>query len=563
MGHGQSQPLEGGNLPPEKSEDKLAKKANDSLQGDVSKQGFEGLNSQVTQHNQQEKQDRNFTLDQQLQKNGTVKMGVITRNFNCSVEITGTDPNTGKAIEYVRGRSSDEVVRAKEAEAKPPNRADQEQAYKDKFGDDADKPLGTAQSLTGPQLDQIASYLAKQQPESPIPVLVAYGNDTASDVAPTPGQVYNEAQQDKVPGIGWTPVEAVPENKFMSGVPTATGSDGITRYQGHVSNVPEITKGVQNLNDVKDLGIGIGQGLGNVAQETIKYLSQPNAVENSLLQVGPALDNAVNYYANTPPDKVQKDAQQFVGAGTQVLDQSIGHPMTQAEIGKPTGDMMSIFVPIGSAKALTAKEIEALGGAEKLGKMTANELEALGLERKMDEAANLVMRDGKPLQFSKESGVELVLEASGNPQDPVWPKGWAKRGFEAEDHMGRTGDLVRNFPTIDEPYGFKDGKFASFKSINLEDKTYQDAKRLESAIENKGLWPLENWQGRSTPWAGTRIYPHQVKERILHYAIPNGVMSEEQLKVFEKIGNKIQEYNAANAGNKRFAPIRFKVEVVN
>jgi hypothetical protein len=82
MGHGQSQPLDGGTLSPDKPEDKLAKKANDCLQGDIAKQGFDGLNSQVTQQSQQEKLDRNLTLDQQLQKNGSVKIGIITRNFN-------------------------------------------------------------------------------------------------------------------------------------------------------------------------------------------------------------------------------------------------------------------------------------------------------------------------------------------------------------------------------------------------------------------------------------------------------------------------------------------------
>ena len=169
---------------------------------------------------------------------------------------------------------------------------------------------------------------------------------------------------------------------------------------------------------------------------------------------------------------------------------------------------------------------------------------------------------GKALRFSEESGIELVRDLAGNPNDPIWPKGWGRRGFEGEDHMGRTGDLVRNYPTVDEPYGFKKGKFASFKTINLSDKTYQDAKKLESAIENKGLYPLQNWHGRSTPWAGTRIYPHQVKERILHYGIPNSSMTEEQLQVFERVGKKILDFNAANAGNKRFAPIRFKVEVI-
>lgn len=220
MGNGQPQPLEGGTISAEKPEDKLANKANDSLQGDVAKQGFEGLNSQVNQQTQQEKLDRNLTLDQQLQKNGTVKIGIITRDFNCSVEITGTDPKTGKPIEYVRGRSPDEVARAKEAEAQPPDqkRAGQEQAYKDKFGEDADKPLGAPQpqQLTDPQLDEIASYLAKNPPKEK-PVLVAYGNDTASDVAPTPGQVYKDAQNDQMPGVGWTPLESSSLEKIKVG----------------------------------------------------------------------------------------------------------------------------------------------------------------------------------------------------------------------------------------------------------------------------------------------------------------------------------------------------------
>jgi len=49
MGHGQPPSIENTNSAPEKPEVKLARKANDSLQGDVSKQGFEGLNIQVNQ----------------------------------------------------------------------------------------------------------------------------------------------------------------------------------------------------------------------------------------------------------------------------------------------------------------------------------------------------------------------------------------------------------------------------------------------------------------------------------------------------------------------------------
>jgi len=197
MGQGQTPPLEGGNIPAEKPEDKLARKANDTLLGDVSIQGFEGLNSQVNLQNNQAKQDRNFTLDQQLQKNGTVKMGIITRNFNCSVEITGTDPKSGKAVEYVRGRSAEEVQRAKEAEARTPEekRADKEKAYKEKFGQDVDKPVGRSQQevLTNDQVEQIADFLAKPTVQEK-PVLIASSNEIVSDSAPTPGQVYRAGQ---------------------------------------------------------------------------------------------------------------------------------------------------------------------------------------------------------------------------------------------------------------------------------------------------------------------------------------------------------------------------------
>ncbi len=197
MGHGQPPPIESANNPPEKSEDKLARKANDNLQGDVSKQGFEGLNTQVNQQNLQEKVDRKLTLDEQLQKNGTAKMGIITRDFNCSVEISGTDPKTGKAIEYVRGRSREEVARAKQAESQN-SQLDQVQAYKNKFGEDADRPVGQA----------------KLQQQQGNPVLLAYGNDTASDASPTEAQVYYDAQQhEKIPGVGWTPLQDSQQNK--------------------------------------------------------------------------------------------------------------------------------------------------------------------------------------------------------------------------------------------------------------------------------------------------------------------------------------------------------------
>lgn len=171
MGHGQSPRLEGGNVPPEKPEDKLARKANDGLQNDVASEGFEGLNSQLYKQTQQDKDSRKLSLAEQLQSGEKPKMGIITRDFNCSIEISGRDTKSGKIIEYVLGRSHDEVARAKEAEAKH-NRDEQELAYQHRFGDDPNSLIG-----------------------KPVQIAHLTDNTIASDSSPSEGQVYFAAQQ--------------------------------------------------------------------------------------------------------------------------------------------------------------------------------------------------------------------------------------------------------------------------------------------------------------------------------------------------------------------------------
>ncbi|HEY9870483.1 MAG TPA: hypothetical protein V6D08_15065 [Candidatus Obscuribacterales bacterium] len=148
-----------------------------------------------------------------------------------------------------------------------------------------------------------------------------------------------------------------------------------------ITNVAEVPEPIQSLNDVQALGSGIGQGLLHVGQETLNYLATPGAVENGLLEIGPALDNAVNYYANTPAEQVRQDAQEALGFIWQGLEDSLGHPLKAQERGERAGEMMAAFIPIGANKVLNERELVALGGAEKLERMTQQELEALGLRR--------------------------------------------------------------------------------------------------------------------------------------------------------------------------------------
>ena len=62
-------------------------------------------------------------------------------------------------------------------------------------------------------------------------------------------------------------------------------------------------------------------------ESVLQFLSQPGLVNDALITVGPALDNAVNYYANTPPDQIGRDAQEALSYAGQALEATIGHPM--------------------------------------------------------------------------------------------------------------------------------------------------------------------------------------------------------------------------------------------
>jgi hypothetical protein len=53
------------------------------------------------------------------------------------------------------------------------------------------------------------------------------------------------------------------------------------------------------------------------------------------------------------------------------------------------------------------------------------------------------------LVFSAESGIE-VTEATGEELSSLWGKPWGLRGFEGENLMGRSDNLPRNFPQIDD-----------------------------------------------------------------------------------------------------------------
>ncbi len=172
--------------------------------------------------------------------------------------------------------------------------------------------------------------------------------------------------------------------------------DSPVKLNVQITQVPEVSQGVQNFDDLRKLATGVGHGLVHVGQETLNYLATPGSVENSLLQIGSALDNAVNYYANAPPEQVLQDAQKALSYAGQALEDSVGHPLKPEQRGEYAGEAMPAFFSAGTNKALTEKELEALGGAKKLGQMTEAELEDLNIRKVAGAGGNWRVINERP-----------------------------------------------------------------------------------------------------------------------------------------------------------------------
>jgi hypothetical protein len=108
----------------------------------------------------------------------------------------------------------------------------------------------------------------------------------------------------------------------------------------------------------------------------------------------------------------------------------------------------------------------------------------------------------------------------------VWKYGWAKRGREIHDSLGN-GSLGPNFPTIDM---IADGEATSFKSIDLNAATYQNAARLTYRL-NKCVEDLADFDG--TTWGTDVVKSSDIGSRTLNLVIPKGSMTAIQRDAIE------------------------------
>ncbi|MBZ0187955.1 MAG: hypothetical protein K8F91_17035, partial [Candidatus Obscuribacterales bacterium] len=303
-------------------------------------------------------------------------------------------------------------------------------------------------------------------------------------------------------------------------------------------------RGVKSPQDVAEYGVSTVVGVTKALSHTAPLLTpQGFAKANHELADGgrEAIKNAGEYYGQHGVSKLPGDTADATKTAYDRLGQWSTDRMTMepGERGDLTGSAMAAagFFLMGK-RILNDKEAANVLGVEETALAAASEeqLAARGLT-KIPKDKLPIAKDGNPLQFTDESGIEMVLPTD-DVTTSIWEKGWSTRGFEAEGEMGSSGILARNFPRVDDGI-FQDGIFTSFKSIDLEGTSYQSADAVFRKLDGY-LEKLNDWNGQKKFWGGRRILSDQIEQKVLHIGIPNNAITVEQMKAFEKLGKRSQ-----------------------
>jgi len=153
--------------------------------------------------------------------------------------------------------------------------------------------------------------------------------------------------------------------------------DSLVKLNVQITNVPEVS-GPVNPEELLQYANTTFEAGAQAVRPVENYMMQQNAVTDSLLQIGPALDNAVNYYANTSVDQVVRDAQAVLITVGEAIGSALDHALMPEERAKAAGTILPIFFFEGNAKEpIQPKTAQQLG----LEGMTQSELSELGILR--------------------------------------------------------------------------------------------------------------------------------------------------------------------------------------
>lgn len=187
-------------------------------------------------------------------------------------------------------------------------------------------------------------------------------------------------------------VEAMPQ---VSRTLLTGAYDSCVKLNVQITNVPEVSQPVNPQKLIHHLDAMLAAGA-TAVRPVERWLATPNAVNTAFISVGPALDNAVNYYANTPGDQVVKDAQFTVNSAGEALETTIGHALTPEERAKVTGSIMPLFFFEGNVREPIQPEAVRQLSLDGLKESELSELGILQITRKAGKGGDWPVINERP-----------------------------------------------------------------------------------------------------------------------------------------------------------------------
>jgi hypothetical protein len=253
---------------------------------------------------------------------------------------------------------------------------------------------------------------------------------------------------------------------------------------GHISNVPEVTRGVQSFDDVKELTISIGGAFVDMAKEGLHTFSaSPYAVRDSMIAIGPALDSAVNYYSNTGLKQIAADINTTSGAIVDALVDKLGRPITPNEQGKYIASTTMYFLPGEEVVAAERTEADALG----LGSMSEKELKQANIG-KIEISAETSGR------LAGKAGESFVAKAAS--EEDLFRLVLSDRGFDSSISIGRLESAARTRMAQLEPEVAKIAGKADSELTHAEKAAKSELSRLDDFVSGLGAESAEAQVGR-------------------------------------------------------------------
>jgi hypothetical protein len=256
---------------------------------------------------------------------------------------------------------------------------------------------------------------------------------------------------------------------------------GTTYLVGHVSNVPEIIRGVQTFDDIKELTVSIGGAFVDMGKEALQSFSaSPYAVRDSMLAIGPALDCAVNYYSNTGLKQIAADIDTASGAIVDALVDKLGRPITPNEQGKYIASTAMYFMP-GPGEGMVAAEkgeVEALA----LAKMSEKELKQANVG-KIEISAETSGR------LAGKAGESFAAKAAS--EEDLYRLVLSDRGFDNSIGIGRLESAARTRIGQLEPEVAKIAGKADSELTRAEMAAKSELNRLQDFVGGRGAESAE------------------------------------------------------------------------